>query len=80
MEIRKVKPTLSISLEPRLYKRLKEEIPDRKVSSFVEKAIAEKLGEYDRDLEQKQKEFQQKLIADYRRDARSKALRKEDEI
>ena len=74
------KPTLSVSISPRLYKRIKEEIGDRKVSGFVERAIAKELGEYDWGLDQKKQEFQQKLIADYKRDAKSKALRKEDEI
>ncbi len=43
----RVRTTLSITINPRLYQRLKEEIGDRKVSSFVEKAIAKELGEYD---------------------------------
>ncbi|CAI2168870.1 6474_t:CDS:2 [Funneliformis geosporum] len=38
-----VRTTLSITINPRLYQRLKEEIGDRKVSSFVEKAIAKEL-------------------------------------
>jgi hypothetical protein len=72
------KPTLNVSISPRLYIRLKEEVGDRKVSGFVEKAIANELAKNDRNLDKKTKEFQQKLIADYKRD--SKALRKEDEI
>jgi len=63
------KPTLNVSISPHLYKRLKEEIGDRKVSSFVEKAIAKELGEYDNKLEREQQEFVKKLIADYQRDA-----------
>ncbi len=41
------KPTLNVSISPHLYIRLKEEIGDRKVSGFVERAIAKELGEYD---------------------------------
>jgi len=63
------KPTLNISISPHLYRRLKTEVGDRKVSGFVERAIAKELGEYDNKLEKEQKEFQQKLIADYKRDA-----------
>lgn len=74
------KPTLNVSISPHLYIRLKEEIGDRKVSGFVEKAIANELAKNDRNLDKKTKEFQQKLIADYKRDANSKVLRKEDEI
>ena len=74
------RPTLNVSINPHLYRRLKEEIGDRKVSRFVERAVAKELGEYDWDLDQKQKEFQKKLIADYKRDTNSKTLRKEDEI
>jgi hypothetical protein len=72
------KPTLNVSISSHLYIRLKEEIGDRKVSGFVEKAIANELAKSDRNLDKKTKEFQQKLIADYKRD--SKSLRKEDEI
>jgi hypothetical protein len=79
-KITEARPTLSVSISPHLFRRIKEEIGDRKVSSFVERAIAKELGEYDNEFEKKQKEFQQKLIAGYKRDAGSKALRKEDEI
>ena len=74
------KTTLTISLNPHLAKKLKTKIGDRKVSGFVEKAIANELAKNDRNLDKKTKEFQQKLIADYKRDASSKVLRKEDEI
>lgn len=74
------RPTLNVSIAPHLYRKLKAEIGDRKVSRFVERAIAKELGEYDWSLEQKQKEFRKKLIADYKRDASSKTLKKEDEI
>jgi hypothetical protein len=80
MENQKTRATLSITINPHLYQRLKEEIGSRKISGFVEKAITKELGEYDNKLEREQKEFQQKLIAGYKRSARSKALKKEDEI
>lgn len=76
----RVRTTLSITINPHLYQRLKEEIGSRKISGFVEKAIAKELGEYDWGLDKKQQEFQQKLIAGYKRSARSKALKKENRI
>ena len=80
MEVRKVKPILSVTLEPHLYKRLKEEIRHREVSKFVERAIAKELGEHEEKLTTEQKEFEKKLIAGYKRSARSKAIQKENEI
>jgi len=80
MENQKVKTTLSITINPHLHQRLKEEIGSRQVSKFVEKAIAKELGEYDNRLEREQREFEKKLIAGYKRLARNKALKKEDEI
>lgn len=74
------KPTLNISISPHLYRRLKKEIGDRKVSGFVEKAIAKELGEYDNRLEREQKEFERKLIADYQRSAHNPTLKKENKI
>ena len=75
----KVKATLSVTINPHLYQRLKEEIGSRKISVFVEKAIAKELGEYDNKLEREQKEFQKKLIAGYKRDA-DRTLGKEDKM
>lgn len=80
MEVRKVKPTLSVVLSHSLYQRLKSQVGYREVSKFVEKAIAKELGEYEESLTVEQKQFQKKLIADYRRDANSKKLLQEDEI
>lgn len=80
MESQKIRTTLSITINPHLYQRLKEEIGSRKISEFVEKAIAKELGEYDWKLEQEQKEFQKRLIAGYKRSARSKSLKKESKI
>ena len=74
------KQTLSIIVKPQTYQRLHQEIGKGKISRFVEELIVGKLNGYDDKLEREQKEFQQKLIADYKRDANSKILRKEDEI
>lgn len=75
----KVRATLSVTINPHLYQRLKEEIGSRKISGFVEKAIAKELGEYDNKLEREQKEFQKKLIAGYKRDA-NRIPNKEDKM
>ena len=73
----RIKATLSITVNPHLYQRLKEEIGNRKISGFVEKAIAKELGEYDNKLEREQKEFQQSLIRGYKAMAKNKKLKKE---
>jgi hypothetical protein len=44
--IAEARPTLSISISPHLFRRIKAEIGDRKVSGFVERAIAKELGEH----------------------------------
>ena len=71
---------LTIIVEPSTFQRLKKEIGDGKISRFVEKAIVKELNDYSGRVEEKQKEFQQKLIAGYKRSAQSKALKKEDKI
>ena len=76
----RARTTLSVTINPQLHQRLKEEVGSRKISGFVEKAIAKELGEYDNKLEREQKEFQKKLIAGYKRSAQSKALKKENKI
>jgi hypothetical protein len=73
----RIKATLSITINPQLYRRLKEEIGDRKVSDFVERAIAKELGERDNKLEREQKEFQQSLVRGYKAMAKNKKLKKE---
>jgi len=80
MESQKVKPTLSVTISWRVYNRIKEEIGSRQISGFVERAIEKELDSYEEKLTREQKEFQQKMIADYKRDARNKTLRQEDEI
>jgi len=76
MERTKAKQSLNISINPYLYERLKKEFGDRKVSGFVEKAIAKELSEYDKE----RKEFQKKLIAGYKAVAKNKKIQKEQEI
>jgi len=77
MENQKTRTTLSVTINPHLYQRLKEEIGSRKISGFVEKAIAKELGDYDDKLEREQKEFQQSLIRGYKAMAKNKRLKKE---
>ena len=74
------KQTLSVIVSPLIYQRLREEVGGGKISRFVEEAIVRQLDDYEGKLEKEQKDFQQKLIAGYKRSARSKALKKEDEI
>ena len=69
MANQRIKSTLSITVSPHLYQRLKEEIGSRKISGFVEKAIVKELEECDNKWEREQKEFLKKLIAGYKRDA-----------
>ena len=73
MERAKAKQSLNVSINPYLYERLKKEFGDRKVSGFVEKAIAKELSEYDKE----RKEFQKKLIASHQRTAKNQKLKKE---
>ena len=75
----RARTTLSVTINPHLYQRLKEEIGSRKISGFVEKAIAKEFGEYDNKLEREQKAFKKKLIAGYKRDA-DKTPNKEDKM
>jgi len=71
---------LTVIIEPLTFQRLKKEVGEGKISRFVEKAIIKELDDYHGNIEEKHREFQKKLIADYKRDANSKTLRKEDEI
>jgi len=75
-----VKQMLSVKIETGIYQQLRNEVGKGNISNFVEKAVAKELGKHDSKLEREQKEFQKKLIAGYKRSARSKALKKEDEI
>lgn len=76
-----LKQILSIRVSPSLYRRLKREIGEGKISEFVKKATIRELEERIKGIKiQKQKEFQQKLIADYKATARSQRIQKELEI
>ncbi|CAG8576734.1 10543_t:CDS:2 [Ambispora gerdemannii] len=75
----RIRTTLSVTINPHLYQRLKEEIGSRKISGFVEKAIAKELGAYDNKLKREQKAFEKKLITGYKRDA-DKTPNKEDKM
>ena len=77
MANQRTKTTLSITVNPHLYQRLKEEIGSRKISGFVENAIAKELRECDNKLAREQKEFQQSLIRGYKAMAKNKKLKKE---
>lgn len=74
------KQTLSVIVKPQTYQLLHQEIGKGKISRFVEELIIRELSRHDKELEKKQQEFQQKLIAGYKRSAQSKVLKKEDEI
>ena len=73
------KPTLNVSISPYLYRQLKKEIGNRKVSGFVEKAIVKELSGQHKKLKQEQKELERKLIADYQKES-SRAPNKEDKM
>jgi len=75
-----VKQTLSIIVKPQTYQLLHQDIGKGKISRFVEELIIRELSGHSKELEKEQKEFQKKLIAGYKRSARSKTLKKEDEI
>jgi hypothetical protein len=75
-----VKQMLSVKIDANVCQQLRSEVGKGNISGFVERAVAKELRNYDNRLEREQKEFQQKLIAGYKRSARSKALKKEDEI
>jgi hypothetical protein len=71
---------LTIIVNPHTYQRLQREIGSGKISRFVEELIIEGLDNHEKKLTTEQKDFQKKLIAGYKRSARSKSLKKEDEI
>ena len=75
-----VKQMLSIKIDANVYQQLRSEVGKGNISGFVEKAVAKELGNYENKLEREQKDFQQRLIADYQRSARSKALQKENKL
>lgn len=64
---------INIYLQEDLHKRLQPWIKERKVSRFINEAVAEK-------LEKERKINKEKLIAAYKRTASSKVRREEDKI
>ncbi|CAI2170671.1 13511_t:CDS:2 [Funneliformis geosporum] len=73
-----VKQMLSVKIDAGVFQQLKSEISKGNISGFVERAVAKELGKHDDKLEREQKEFQKKLIADYKRASSSKNLQKEE--
>ena len=53
------KQTLSVKINTQLYQQLKVQIGKGKISEFVEKTLAEKLAEKDKELEMAYKEISQ---------------------
>jgi len=76
MEKLKVRRILGVSINPYLYKRLKEECGGKNVSAFVERAIAKELEE----KEKERKEFREKLIKGYQAVANSQKRQAEEEV
>jgi hypothetical protein len=74
------KQILSVKIDTNIYRQLKNEIGKGNVSSFVEKAVAKELGNYENKLDREQKAFREKLIAGYKRSAQSKSLKKESKL
>lgn len=64
---------MNIYLQEDLYRRLQPWIKQRRVSKFINEAVVEK-------LDKEKKISKEKLIADYKSTARSKAVREEDKI
>ena len=75
-----VKQMLSVKIDASVYQQLRNEIGKGNISGFVEKAVVKELRNYNNELEREQKEFQKKLIADYKRAGSSKNLQKEENI
>ena len=75
-----VKQMLSVKIDTNVYQQLRNEIGKGNISGFVEKAVVKELRNYNNELEREQKEFQKKLIADYKRAGSSKNLQKEENI
>lgn len=66
--------TFSIYLPTSLYQKLVNKAGKGKISTFIKGVLEEKLV---KEEQQKEKEFQQKLIAGYKRVATNKKLQKE---
>jgi hypothetical protein len=76
MEKLKVKRILGVSINPHLYKKLKEECSGKNVSAFVERAIVKELE----GKEKERKSFKQQLIKGYQKVAKSQKRQVEDEM
>lgn len=65
-----MKRTLSLTVEADVYQKVKKEIPEGQISTFVNNLLKENL----------KKIKQERLIASYKKTARSKAVKAEDKI
>jgi transcriptional regulator CtsR len=65
-----MKRTLSLSVEADIYQKVKKEIPEGQISNFVNNLLKENL----------KKKKQERLIASYKKTAKSKAVKEEDKI
>jgi hypothetical protein len=75
-----VKQMLSVKIDAGVFQQLKSEVSKGNISRFVEKAVVRELGKHDDKLKREQKEFQKKLIADYKRAGSNKSLQKEEDL
>lgn len=65
-----MKRTLSLTVEADVYQKIKKEIPEGQISTFVNNLLKEHL----------KKIKQERLIAGYKSTAKSKAMREEDKV
>ena len=65
-----MKRTLSLTVEADVYQKVKKEIPEGQISTFVNNLLKENL----------KKIKQERLIASYKKTAKSKAVKAEDKI
>jgi transcriptional regulator CtsR len=65
-----MKRHLSLTIEAEVYQKVKKDIPKRQISHFVNDLLKEHL----------KNKKQQRLIASYKKTARSRAVKKEDKI
>jgi hypothetical protein len=65
-----MKKHLSLNVEAEVYQEVKRTVPAGQVSTFVNNLLKEHL----------KKQKQERLIASYKKTAKSKAVKKEDEI
>jgi hypothetical protein len=65
-----MKRNLSLTVEADVYQKVKKEIPEGQISTFVNNLLKENL----------KKIKQERLIASYKKTARSKAIKNEDKV